>query len=171
MKFATRTVLALLLLVLAVPVMANGSKDGCKVTGSWHGYDGGGNIWWTSTVDGQSASHGTTNLEIPGAVMLFPGAAVMTEMKGQWKKTSGNTYDWTVVGFPLDEFAAPMLIAKVSGTNVFYDDCDMMWVTDIVMEVFPPFANIYSDPPMAVDTSFLDHPGFRIKVDLPELLP
>ena len=46
-----------------------------------------------------------------------------------------------------------------------------MMVTDIVMEVFPPSADIYLDAPIAVDTSFLDHPGFRIKVDKPELLP
>jgi hypothetical protein len=39
------------------------------------------------------------------------------------------------------------------------------------MEVFPPFANIYTDDPVAVDDSFPDHPGFRIKVDLPALLP
>lgn len=170
MNISIRIVLALLLLMLAVPVIAGGDKDGCKAAGSWYGYDESGSIWWISTVDGQSASHGTTNLEIPGSANIFEAFSI-TELKGQWKRTSGNTYDWTVVGFSFDENIESHLIAKVSGTNVFDEDCDKMMVTDIVMEAFLPFADIYSDTPIETDDSFPDHPGFRIKVDMPELLP
>lgn len=154
-----------------IPAVAGDHAGGCKAIGSWYGYDEFGSIWWTSTIDGQSASHGTMNLEIPASVNLFDGSYSITELKGQWSKTGGSTYDWTSVGFPFDENAASLMIVKVSGTNILGEDCDSMMVTDIVMEVFSPFADIYSDTPIAVDTSFLDHPGFRIKVDMPELLP
>ena len=170
MKNSVRFVLATLFLLLSAPAIADGGKGGCKATGSWYGYDESGSIWWISTVDRQSASHGTINLEIPGSANLF-GAFAITELKGQWKRTSGNTFDWTVVGFSFDENIASHLIAKVRGTNVFDESCDKMMVTDIFMEVFLPTADIYSDPPIDTDDSFLDHPGFRIKVDMPELIP
>ena len=82
-----------------------------------------------------------------------------------------NAYAWTVVSFPFDENADTMSIVKLSGTNFIGDNCDTMWITNIVMEVFYPNANIYVDTPFVIDDSFPDHPGFRVKVDLPELLP
>ena len=154
-----------------IPAVAGDHEGDCKAGGSWYAYDEYGSIWWTATIDGQSASHGTMNLEVPASVNFFDGAFAITEMKGQWMKTSGNSYDWTAVGFPFDEDAASLLIVKVSGSNILGEDCDAMMVTNIVMEVFPPFADIYTDVPDAVDDSFPDHPGFRVKVDLPELMP
>jgi hypothetical protein len=159
------------LVLSTFPAVAYSHSGDCKASGSWYGYDESGSIWWTSTIDGQSASRGTMTLEDPGSVNFFDGAYAITELKGQWEKTAGNTYDWTVVGFPYDETAASLVIVKVSGTNIVGEDCDTVLITNIVMEVFPPFANIYTDDPVAVDDSFPDHPGFRIKVDLPALLP
>ena len=171
MKFSVPIVLAILVLILAAPAFAGGGKDGCKPMGSWYGYDSEGNAWWTSTIDGQSASHGTSNLEIPGSVAFFPGASGVTELKGQWKRSGPNAYAWTVVAFPFDENAVTLSIVKLSGTNHLGENCDTMWITNIVMEVFYPWDDIYTDTPILVDDSFPDHPGFRVKVDLPELLP
>jgi hypothetical protein len=171
MKRLLEFFLCVILAVLTLPAVAGHHEVDCKAGGSWFGYDEQGSIWWTSTVDGQSASHGTLNLEVPGSVNFFDGAFAISELKGQWEKTGGNTYDWTVVGIPFDEYAASLLIVKLSGSNILDEDCDMMMVTNLVMEVFPPVADIYADDPAAVDTSFPDHPGYRVKVDLPELLP
>ena len=171
MKRLSGFFLCAVLVLPTIPALAGQHEGDCKASGSWYGYDEYGSIWWTSTVDGQSASRGTLNLEIPGSVNFLDSPFSVTEMKGQWIKIGGNAYDWTAVGFPFDENAASLLIVKVSGTNILGEDCDSMMVTNIVMEVFPPTADVYTDTPLAVDTSFVDHPGFRIKVDLPELLP
>ena len=171
MKFSLRLILAILLLLVAVPAVAGGHKGECKLQGSWYGHDSEGIAWWQSTADGQSASHGTLNLDVPSSVQYFPGAVAVTELKGQWTRTSGNTFDWTVVGYPLDAAANTLFIAKVSGRDIFSEDCDTLLVADIVMEVFLPTANIDTDSPIMVETSFPDHPGYRVKVNLPELLP
>lgn len=171
MKAFLRLTLATVLLLVTIPAIAGGNKDGCKLQGSWYGHDGDGIAWWKSTADGQSASHGTLNLEVPSSVQFFPGAVTVTELKGQWKKTSGNTYDWTVIGYPLDATANTLFIAKVSGRDIMGEDCDTLLVADIVMEVFLPTAKIDLDSPIMIETSFPDHPGYRVKVDLPELLP
>lgn len=171
MKLAIQVALTIFFVVLAVPAFAGGGGGNCMLIGSWYGYDGSGNAWWMSTADGQNASHGTVNLEVPGSVHFFPGAVAVTELRGQWMRTSGKTYNWTVVGLAVDAAANTLFIGKLSGTDVFGDTCHSMWVTNVVLEVFPPSANIWIDEPMAIDDSFPDHQGFRVNVDLPEQLP
>ena len=170
MKFSTRLVLATLILMFAAPVLAGkGARADCKLLGSWIGYDAGGSAWWMSTADGQNASRGTLNLEVPGSVLFFsPPATSVTELRGVWEKTGKKTYDWTVVGFPYDEVAATVVLAKLSGKDTVSEDCNTLYVTDVVMEVFEADADLNSDTPISIET-FLPHEGHRIMLDLPEL--
>jgi len=169
MKFLIRLVLATSILMLAAPVIAGDkSGTGCKVLGSWMGYDESGSAWWMSTADGQNASHGTLNLEVPGSVVFFPGATSVTELRGVWEKTGENTFEWTVIGFPYDATAATVVLARLSGRNIINEGCDSEIVQNVVMEVFLPDADLNSDNPFSV-SYFPDHLGYRIKLSSPEL--
>jgi len=121
-----------------------------------------------STADGQNASHGTFNLEVPGSILFFPGATAVTELRGVWEKTGGNTYEWTAIGFPYDATATTLVIAKLSGKDTIGEDCNTLYATDIVMEIFLPDADLNSDDPIST-APFPNHEGYRIKVNLPEL--
>ena len=160
-----------LILILAVPAFASGGpKEGCKLLGSWIGYGATGSAWWMSTVDGQNASRGTLNLEVPGSKLFFPEAFSVTELRGSWVKTGENTYDWTVVGFPYLEDTTTMLLAKLSGKDTITEDCNTVYVTEVVMELFDPDADVNVDEPF--DTGvFPDHAGQRILINLPEPPP
>ena len=169
MKSYIRLFLVTLILIFAVPVSAgNGHKSNCKLLGSWIGYDAVGAAWWMSTADGQNASHGTLNLEVPGSKLFFGGAFSVTELRGSWKKTGENTYDWTVVGFPYLEDTTTMLLAKLSGKDTVSEDCNTIEVTNVVMELFAATADINVDEPFFAD-DFPDHEGHRIMINLPEL--
>jgi len=162
-----RLLLATLVLLFACPAITAGEKEAdCKLIGSWLGYNQAGLAWWMSTADGQNASQGTLNLEVPGSVLFFPDAVAVTEMRGVWKKTGANTFDWTVVAFPYDESTNTLLLAKLSGKDRISYDCDTLYVTDVVMELFFPFDNPNTAAPFMSD-SFPDHEGIRIKIDVP----
>jgi len=165
MKSLIRLILTTLIFV--VPVFAGAANNGgCKVIGSWVGYDANGLVWWTSTLDGQSASQGTINLETPGAVAFFPGATAVTELKGVWKRTGGNTYDWTALGFAYDAVGTTLTLGKLSGKDTISKDCNTIHITNVVMEVFEPTADVNADTPIAT-VPFPDHEGHRIQVNLP----
>ena len=172
MKLFIRLVLATSILMFAAPVFAGEKSEAdCKLLGSWIGYDATGSAWWISTADGQNASHGTLNLEVPGSVLFFPGASSVTELRGSWVKTGKNTYDWTVVGFPYlgDENATTMVLVKLSGVDTISKDCNTVYITDAVMEVFAPDADINVDAPLSQSMFPPDHEGYRILVNRPEL--
>jgi hypothetical protein len=167
MRFFIRSILVILILMFAAPVFAGGGPKGnCKLLGSWIGYDSDGSAWWMSTADGQNASRGTLNLEVPGSKLFFDFAFSVTELRGSWVKTGKNTYDWTVVGFPYLEDTTTMLLAKLSGVDTVSKDCNTIYVTDVVMEFFAPNADINVDPPFFTD-DFPDHAGHRILINLP----
>lgn len=170
MKFSLRLIVALLLAVFAAPSFAgNEHGNGCKPLGSWLGYDEFGSAWWMTTTDGQSASHGTLNLEVPGAVVFFPGSAGVTEMRGVWEKIGAGQVAWTVVGFAFDANKITLGLARVSGKSNFSADCDTEHLSDVFLEAFAPGANLDTDAPLWT-MPLPDHDGFRVKLvtyDLP----
>jgi hypothetical protein len=167
MRFFIRLTLTILILMFAAPIFAGGGHEGnCKLLGSWIGYDESGSAWWMSTADGQNASHGTLNLEVPSSKLSFDGAFSVTEFRGSWVKISENTYDWTVVGFPYLEDTTTMLLAKLSGTEIVSEDCNTLNVKHVVLELFEPSADINIDDPFYTEI-FPDHAGHRILVNLP----
>jgi len=169
MNVYVRPILAVLLMLFCVPVFAaKDDGDGCKPLGSWIGYDQNG-AWWMTTTDGQSASHGTLNLEAPGALVFFPGAFGVTEMRGVWQKYGDDMVAWTVVGFAYDAGGTTLALARLSGKSTFSPDCNTEHLSDVLMEVFGPGANVEVDTPDWTMT-FPDHDGYRINLvtfDLP----
>lgn len=170
MKFATRLIAAVLLMLLAASSFAGQGPDkGCKPLGSWLGYDQDGSVWWMTTTDGQNASHGTLNLEVPGALMFFPTATGVTEMRGVWEKTGDYDVAWTVVGFAYDADEVSVALARLSGKSTLSWDCNSEWLTDVFLEVYTPDANVDVDEPLWT-MQLPDHGGYRIKLvtyDLP----
>lgn len=170
MKFPVRLILALVMAVMTVPSFAgNEQGSGCKPLGSWLGYDEFGSAWWMTTTDGQSASHGTVNLEVPGATVFFPGSAGVTEMRGVWEKLGGNQVAWTVVGFAFDANQVTLGLARVSGKSNFSPDCNTEHLSDVLLEAFAPDANLDVDVPLWT-MPLPDHSGFRVTLvtyDLP----
>ena len=168
MKFPLRHALAILLTVIAVSSFAgNGPASGCKPLGSWLGYDQYGSAWWMTTTDGQSASHGTLNLEAPGAAAIlrydFPDVAAVTEMRGIWEKAGSNLVAWTVVGFAYDAAGTTLALARLSGKSTLSKDCNSEHITDTLLEVFAPDADV--DSAEALWTMpFPPHEGYRVKL-------
>lgn len=164
MKFATRFIAMMLIALLAVSSSAgDGPGKGCKPLGSWLGYDQDGSVWWMTTADGQNASHGTLNLEVPGSVIFFPGAEGATEMRGVWEKIGDYEIAWTVVGFGYDSNKFTVALARLSGKSKFSWDCNTERLTDVLLEVYTPDANVDIDEPEWT-MAFPDHDGYRIKL-------
>jgi len=170
MKFSTRFVAAMLVaLFTASSIAGDGPGKGCKPLGSWLGYNQDGSVWWMTTTDGQSASHGTLNLEVPGSLMFFPEAVGVTEMRGVWEKTGDYDVAWTVVGFAYDENEVSLALARLSGKSKLSWDCNTERLSDVLLEVFLPDADVEVDEPLWT-MPFPDHDGYRIKLvthDLP----
>lgn len=170
MKLTMRFIVALLAMVLAASSFADGGAGkGCKPLGSWLGYDQDGIAWWMTTGDGQNASHGTLNLEVPGSVMFFPGADGVTEMRGIWERMDDYVIAWTVVGFAYDANKITLGLARVSGKSTMSTDCNSELISDVLLEVFTPDADVNTDEPQWT-MEFPDHYGYRIKLvshDLP----
>ena len=182
--------LVVLLLGFAIPgaVLAGGEK-GCSNLGTWFGvsptfpppppgtllpppwdwevtYLAG----YSVTVTGKSNNEGTNLFEYPifDATLMgnIPGAARLGSMRGNWKRTGGNTFDYTFMGFAYDTEGMPVYTAKVSGQVELIQDCQYQKTT-AVMEVYLPFDNPFDDevePLMTIPLG--EFYGYRAKVDL-----
>ncbi len=131
---------------------------------------------WSVTVTGKSSNEGMNNFEYPvfdpSLTILgldetppFSQAVRVGTMRGNWTRTGGNTFDYTFMGFALDESNMPVYIAKISGQVVLLENCQYQYTTAI-MEVFRPWMDPFHDVreweiPLGVFY------GYRAKVDLP----
>jgi len=170
-------VLLALLLAFSLANAADDESDNggnCPYTGSWLGYNAEGMVSWTSQVHEISKKHGTMLLEIPFPASSFNGygfdaVAILSNMKGEWKKIGGNSYFYRAVSFAYDANGEAEWIAKLTGTaTVLGNDCELLHLTDTVLRVY--FAN--ADPFLADDSYFWSqefdpHYGYRIRADLP----
>lgn len=180
--------LSLAVILLPLAAYANGEggpggpaepKDGCKPLGSWFGYQPATlEIWWLSTVTGQSASHGAIALEVPGfdptlpveGIPTFPDVVKFSTTRAVWNRTSGNTFEYTGLGIAVDALGQPHYIAKLTGAQTLSDECDTMFVHETFMQIYPPSANPFEDDPVIGPIPFPDHYGYRMEVDLPEII-
>ncbi len=89
----------------------------------------------------------------------------MTDFRGNWVRIDGNTFDYTFMGFAVDESNMPVYIAKVSGQVSQFDDCQYQYTT-AVMEVFLPFMSPFHMEPIAT-IPLGEFYAYRAKVDLP----
>jgi len=88
-------------------------------------------------------------------------------MRGNWKRTGGNTFDYTFMGFAFDASGMPVFIGKVSGQVELILDCQYQKTT-AVMEVFTPDMNPFDDDPV-VTIPLGQFYGYRANVDLPPM--
>ena len=104
---------------------------------------------WSVTVTGRSNFKGTNNFEFPVfdpsfAVMgldntpPFSDAVRVGSMRGNWKRTGRNTFDYTFMGFAFNAAGMPVYVAKISGQVVLVENCQYQHTT-AVMEVFLPW--------------------------------
>ena len=184
--------LCILLLGFAIPgvALAGGGGKGCSNLGTWFGvgpvppgeqpppaeelmpppwhpmYLAG----YSVTVTGKSNNEGTNLFEYPtfDATLegLFPEAARIGSMRGNWKRTGGNTFDYTFMGFAYNVVNMPVYIAKISGQVVLINNCQYQYTTAVI-EVFLPDMNPFDDEPMEPTPMSLGvFYGYRAKVDL-----
>jgi len=183
--------LCILLLGFAIPgaALAGGGKKGCSNLGTWFGVSPvppddqpSTEVWappwddiyltgWSVTVTGKSNSEGTNLFEYPNfdATLggTFSDAARIGSMRGNWKRTGGNTFDYTFMGFGYGASNMPLYIAKISGQVELIEDCQYQKTTAI-MEVFFPNMRPFQDAPypeMVIELG--EFYGYRAKVVSP----
>ncbi len=171
--------LGILTLVFAVPgvALAVGGKESCSLQGTWFGIVGPDDtrtVGYLLTAAGKSENMGTNIVEYPNYDPTlgipdppFSLAVTISDSRGNWVRTSGNTFDYTFTGFALDEFNNPVYISKISGQVTLYNDCQYADIT-ATLEAFAPFTNPFLDDPILV-TSLGEFSAYRARVDLPEI--
>jgi len=184
--------LGILLLGFTIPgvALADGGGKGCSNLGTWFGVassdpsDSAPPPWedmvlsgWMVNVMGKSNNEGTNDFEFPifdpkispelAVLPPFMYAERIGSMRGTWKRTGGNTFDYTFMGFAYDDENVPVYIAKITGQVVLIENCQYQYTTAI-MEVFGPYMNPFDDEPIAPTPISLGvFYGYRTKVELP----
>ena len=143
--------LGILLLGFTIPgvAVAGGGDKGCSIQGTWFGVVGplpSGDFstqltGWLLTVAGKSNNEGTNNLEFPNfdATLdgMVPNAVGISNLRGVWKRTGGNTFDYMFMGYAVDADNSPLYIAKISGHVTLFNDCQNEHIT-AHMELYLP---------------------------------
>jgi hypothetical protein len=163
------TLFTLILLFMAPAQVTAGNKGGCKLNGSWIGYNDSG-AWWMASPTGYNAREGTTVLDVPGFDFTLEGAFPVvnsSQLRGVWKRTGGNTFAYTVIGFGVNSDGEALYISKLTGTETIMENCDVMFLEQTTLQIYAPEADPFSDDPILDPIEFPDHYGFRMHVDLP----
>ena len=158
-------------LALTTPDVSYAEPNGCKLQSSWLGFfPNEPDNRWMSTADGQSANFGTIKLELPAFDMTLSGNFPTAKKKpltlrGVWKRTSGNTFAYTLIGFAIDENGRTVWIGKNSGYDTLTEHCNKLTVVS-TLEVFLPHQNPFADAAiLAVPIPV--HTAYRMRVDPP----
>jgi hypothetical protein len=170
MRISRFALVGIIAAALAMPGLAMAGGKGCQLQGTWFGVDSleykmltG----WMVTATGKSADHGTNNLEFPvfdpTLQGMFPDAVSLSSMRGAWYRTSGNTFNYSFMGFGLDAFSMPVYVGKVSGTVTVSENCTFETIT-ADMAIYLPGMSPFEGPPVAV-IPLDDHYGYRFTVD------
>lgn len=126
---------------------------------------------WSVTVTGKSNNEGTNLFEYPSfdaTLGVFGNAVRIGSMRGNWKRTGGNTFDYTFMGFGYDASNMPVYIAKISGQVELLEDCQYQKTT-ATMEVFLPNERPFQDAtPIVIDLG--EFYGYRAKI-VPPAVP
>ena len=177
-------------------VLAGGGGKGCSNLGTWFGVSPflpdptsppveippppWGAMYltgWSVTVTGKSNNTGTNNFEYPvfdpslpilglDDTPPFSDAVRIGSMRGNWKRTGGNTFDYTFMGFAFGVSGMPVYVAKISGQVVLVENCQYQYTT-ATMEVFRPWMDPFDeelDPEWTIPLG--EFYGYRAKVDL-----
>ena len=169
--------LALFVFWAASVVAASAENDGCKLQGSWISYDANGVPTWMSSVNGQSNSTGANELEYPAEFPtlptpegpLFPNAVGMTQLRGAWERTGGNTFKYTFLGYGYGENGVPLWIGRMSGPITLSDDCNS-GEFGAKLYVYPcgDVGGVWKCPDPYGETPYIEVPpstGYRVTVE------
>lgn len=165
----------LLALGLLLPLCAFADED-CSYIGSWFGYDSAGEVAWTSQAVGQSRSGGTMLLELPGFDVTFGGmfdvAKYTGNLKGEWKRTGGNTFKYAGISFATGADGKALWVIRLTGDVAVVGDCDKLEVSNTWMSIYLVDADtdpvpIWLRAPDIGPIPFAPHDGYRVEVELP----
>ena len=140
----------IILFMAASTVAFAGGNKGCKIQGSWIGFDNS-DSYWIATYHGRSASSGTSDLEFPlfdptlGG--LFPETGKVSGARGVWERTGGNTFAYTLILFGIDDSTNVSWILKNSGNKTLTEDCNLMSIQSSI-EVFLPGVDPFEGDPI-----------------------
>lgn len=166
MKKNLLTGLALGMLIAASTMaVARQNDGGCNPQGSWMSIYDADIPPWVGSINGQSSSSGTDELEAPSFIFYpgLPPAVGMTHMRGPWNRTGGNTFDYTMIGYAYGAGGIPIYVTRMNGTKTLSEECNTMEVTVAInfflcLDGICPDSFETADPP---DLYFVTH-GFRI---------
>ncbi len=147
---------------LAVPTALaqdNGGAKGCSIIGSWMTNATptplpNPNIPWLATVDGQSSQSGTIVTMVPlWPVDLPEGVIKVTDLRGNWERTGGNTFKFTQIGWGLNELGIALVVFRNNGITTLLEDCSLMKVESTMEALTPDLLNPAPGPlPVATIT-------------------
>jgi len=151
-----------LVLAAASTLTASVVHAGCDFSGSFMSFisiEGFGDVpTWLSTSTGKSGSSGIIDMEFPDLDVTgngnFPTAVMLSHYKGEWKRTSGITFDYTFLAYAVDSSGNPVYISKIKGTATSSEDCNTITVTafeDIFLVGNPTCDNPFEDDPCEKD--------------------
>lgn len=161
----------LLTAVLAFPLNAL-AKDSCQYIGSWFGYDADENVSWTSQAVGPNASGGTMLLELPGFDITFGGLFDVTNiagnLKGAWKRTGGNTFNYAGMSFATNADGDAVYAVRLTGEVRVIGHCDVLsvdntWMSIYILDPENDPVPVWAREPDIGPLPFAPHNGYRIK--------
>lgn len=142
---------------------------GCSLQGTWYGVNNLDELLpsgWVVTATGQSASEGINVLEFPTFDITFNGAFEAVDAsvdRGVWKRTGGNTFQYSFSSIAVDADRNIVYSARVSGDILVSDDCMSEEITTWV-EVFLAGQSMFKDEPYMA-FPFPRHYGYRYTFD------
>ncbi len=170
MKITRIALVGIIAAALAAPGVAMAGGQGCKMQGTWFGVDSYENkllTGWMVTATGKSADHGTNNLEFPVFDPTLNGtfetAVRLSSLRGAWHRTGGNTFNYSFMGYAVDQYNMPVWIGRVSGTATLSHRCSFETIT-ATMAVYSPGMSPFESEPL-FEMPLDDHYGYRFQVD------
>lgn len=147
-----------------------GDGKGCSLQGTWYGVNNLDDLLlsgWVTTVTGQSANEGVNVLEIPTFDMTFNGvfsqAVDGTVDRGVWRRTGGNTFEYSFSSFAVDVNRELVFSARVSGNITLGEDCMSEEITTWI-EIFLAGQSMFKDEPLMA-FALPTHYGYRYTLD------
>ena len=143
---------AISILIACFGLCGLASAKDCSPLGTWFGVDPDTHVLtgWMDSMTGQSSNEGTISFDArtfdPTLFGYFPTAVPGGGDKGVWKRTGGNTFEYSFMGIAVDSSNAIVYIGKTYGTITMLADCKTAHIT-AVMAVYLPTDNPFEGAP------------------------
>ncbi len=139
---------------LAVPTALaqdDGGAKGCSIIGSWMTkvtpkfQPPDLTLPWLATMNGESSHSGTIVSVVPLWPAPLPEGVKVTDLRGNWERTGGNTFKFTQIGWGVNANGVGVVVFRNSGITTLLDDCSLMKV-ESTMEALSPNLEPGPDP-------------------------